>query len=184
MESLRRLASELEVPERTLRRAAAEGLIHGERISPRRFRTTLREETYLSAQWPMLSQLRASLRTEPNVRLAVLFGSLALSAGRSDSDIDLLVVLDDESIERLLDLAERQSRRMSRDVQPVRLLDAERSPALMADVLRHGRVLIDRDDRWAALTRGKAKWLRRAQAQEEVPLAVLDEPVSHTRIAR
>ena len=44
--SLRNLAQHLDVPERTLRRAAAEGLIRGERTSPRRFRASLREEAF------------------------------------------------------------------------------------------------------------------------------------------
>ena len=61
-----------------MRRAAAEGLIHGERLSERRFTTTLREEAYLRIHWPLLSSLRLALRTEPNVRAAVLFGSFAV----------------------------------------------------------------------------------------------------------
>jgi hypothetical protein len=71
VDSLRSLARYLDVPERTLRRAAAEGLIHGERPGARRFRTSMREEAYLRAQWPLLRELRDALRTEPNVRLAI-----------------------------------------------------------------------------------------------------------------
>lgn len=46
-DSIRSLARHLDVPERTLRRAASEGLVHGQRTSPRRFQTSLREEAYL-----------------------------------------------------------------------------------------------------------------------------------------
>src|SRR6266508_1991 len=98
--SLRSLARHLEVPERTLRRAASEGLIHGRRISERRYETSLREEAYLRRHWPLLRALREALRTEPNVRLAVLFGSQATGRATESSDLDLLVVLDDGSAAR------------------------------------------------------------------------------------
>ena len=95
--------------------------------------------------------LRAALRTEPNVRLAVLFGSMAKGDDHEDSDIDVLVVLDNPSIGRLMALAERLSRRLGRDVQLVRLADAEDSPVLMVDVIEQGRVLIDREGGWPGL---------------------------------
>ncbi|MEJ7797944.1 MAG: nucleotidyltransferase domain-containing protein, partial [Solirubrobacteraceae bacterium] len=146
-ESLRSLARHLDVPERTLRRAAAEGLIRGERTSPRRFRTSLSEEAYLRAQWPLLRELRDALRTEPNVRLAILFGSQAAGTATDRSDLDLLVALVDGSASRVAELTGRLERRTSRDVQLVRVQDAEHAPILMADALEHGRVLIDRDRR-------------------------------------
>jgi len=92
-DSLRTLARHLDVPERTLRRAAAEGLVRGRRTSERRDQTSLSEEAYLRRHWPLLRELRAALRTEPNVRLAVLFGSLASGRGSERSDVDLLVEL-------------------------------------------------------------------------------------------
>jgi predicted nucleotidyltransferase len=161
-ESLRSLARHLEVPERTLRRAAAEGLIHGRRMSPRRFETSLREEAYLRLHWPLLSSLRAALRTEPNVRLAVLFGSQATGGGTERSDVDVLVALADASASRVAALADRLALRLDRPVQLVRLQDAERSPALMADALTHGRVLVDRDDGWPRLLSARARWQARA----------------------
>ena len=175
MESLRRLASELSIPERTLRRAANEGLIRGERVSPRRFRTTLREEMYLRSHWPLLRTLRSALRTEPNVRLAVLFGSLATGSDREHSDLDLLVVLADESVGRLADLAERLSSRTGRDVQPVRLVDAEGSPPLMSDVLSRGRVLVDRGGRWPDLQRQAERWRRLAHRRERSGIETMDD---------
>lgn len=166
MDSLRRLAVELAVPERTLRRAASEGLIHGVRTSPRRFRTTLGEEMYLRNHWTLLRDLRSALRTEPNVRLAVLFGSTSTGADRAESDVDVLVVLDDPSVSRLAELAERLSRRLGREIQLVRLHDAESSFVLMADVLEHGRVLVDRDRRWPELLAAAGRWQRMARRDQ------------------
>jgi predicted nucleotidyltransferase len=167
--SLRSLARHLDVPERTLRRAATEGLIRGRRTSARRYETSLREEVYLRRQWPLLRELRAALRTEPNVRLAVLFGSQATGRGSERSDVDVLVVLSDPSAARVAELAGRLERHVGRDVQVVRLQDAERSPSLMVDVLEHGRVLVDRDNIWPRLSSRTAMWRRRAAAAE-VPL--------------
>src|SRR5659263_46532 len=115
MDSLGRVASELKIPERTLRRAASDGLIRGERVSPRRFQITLREESYLRTHWELLRALRAALRTEPNVRLAVLFGSTATGSDEESSDVDVLVALHDRGVRRVVELAERVSRALARE---------------------------------------------------------------------
>jgi predicted nucleotidyltransferase len=167
-DSLRLLARHLEVPERTLRRAAAQGLVHGERLSERRFRTTLREEAYLRGHWPLLSVLRRALRTEQKVRLAVLFGSFATGEEAEGSDLDLLVALSDPSAAAVASLSARLGDRLGRDVQLVRLQEAERSHALMVDVLASGRVLVDRDGLWSTLKAAERRWRRRAA--EDVPL--------------
>jgi predicted nucleotidyltransferase len=166
MDSLRGLAKELSIPERTLRRAATEGLIHGQRLSPRRYRTSLREEMYLRSHWQLLSSLRAALRTEPNVRMAVLFGSTATGTDHMGSDLDVLVHLDDCTVGRLADLAGRLTRRLERDTQLVRLQDAERSPVLMGTIMEEGRVLVDREGGWSALRADTPKWQRRARRAE------------------
>jgi len=174
MSSLRRVAAELSIPERTLRRAASEGLVRGERVSPRRFHITLPEEAYLHVYWPLLRELRAGLRTEPNVRLAVLFGSTATGQDRERSDVDVLVALHDPGVGRLADLAGRLARRLGRDVQLVRLSEAQASPTLMADVIEHGRVLVDRDDLWPGLRDAGPRWRRRARSVERRFPVVLD----------
>ena len=166
MESIRALARHLDIPERTLRRAAAEGLIHGERTSARRYRTSMREEDYLRRHWPLLREVRDTLRTEPNVRLAVLFGSFATGEASERSDVDLLVSLADPGVRRIAELSARIERRLGRAIQLVRLLDAERSPVLLATALEHGRVLVDRDGLWQRLKRAEAHWCRRAAAAE------------------
>lgn len=134
-------------------------------MSERRYKTTLREEAYLRSHWKLLSGLRAALRTEPGVRLAVLFGSLAKGEGAESSDVDLLVVLRDDSPAAIAGLAGRLRERLGREIQIVRLADGERSPALMLDVLGDGRVLVDRDEGWRRLLGGESRW-RRLAAQE------------------
>jgi predicted nucleotidyltransferase len=166
VDSLRRVAAQVSIPERTLRRAASEGLVRGERISPRRFRITLREEAYLRVYWGLLRGLRAALRTEPNVRLAVLFGSTATGGDSERSDLDVLVALHDPDVSRVADLARRLSRRVDREVQLVRLAEAQSSPKLMVDVIEQGRVLVDRDDLWSGLQRSEARWRRLARRVE------------------
>jgi predicted nucleotidyltransferase len=173
-DSIRSLARQIDVPERTLRRAAGQGLIRGERLSERRFRTTLREEAYLRRHWALLSALRGALRTEPNVRLAVLFGSLATGNGSERSDVDLLVSLREEGAGAVAGLSGRLSERLGRDVQLVRLREAERSPGLMLDVLAEGRVLVDRDGLWPGLLAGERRWRRRAAAEPPLDQALVD----------
>jgi hypothetical protein len=68
------------------------------------------------------------------------------------------------------ELAGRLERRVGRTVQLVRLEDAERAPALMADALERGRVLVDREGRWQELRPQLGAWQARA-AEAEVPLA-------------
>jgi predicted nucleotidyltransferase len=172
VDSLRSLAFDLGVPERTLRRAAAEGLVHGERVSPRKFRTTVRERDYLRRHWELLATLRALLRTEPNVRFAALFGSQATGSAGPRSDIDLLVDLRDDDVSRLADLSGRLSRSLGLDVQTSRLADARRAPALLADVLTNGRVLVDRDQIWPRLKRAEPRIRREAQREPSLDDAV------------
>jgi predicted nucleotidyltransferase len=175
MDSLGRAASELGIPERTLRRAASEGLVRGERLSPRRFRITFREEAYLRSHWQLLRALRAALRTEPNVRLAVLFGSTAIGNDDERSDVDVLVALRDPNLGHLAELTERLSRIVGRDMQLVRLSEAEASPVLMSEVIEHGRVLVDRDHLWSAVTGRASSWLRLARGAERSSAAAIDD---------
>jgi uncharacterized protein len=53
--------------------------------------------------WTLLSQLKGALRTERDVRLAVIFGSTAVGEDHLGSDVDLLIEL--EPGRTLLDLA-------------------------------------------------------------------------------
>jgi predicted nucleotidyltransferase len=110
-----------------------------------------------------LAHLRALLRTEPNVSFAALYGSEANGTATPGSDIDLLVALRHDDVIRLADLSGRLSRALERDVQTVRLDDARRTPALLADVLSQGRVLVDRDGTWPRLGREASRVQRDVQ---------------------
>ena len=151
MSDLTSLSRSLGSNERTLRRAAHLGLIKGDRRSERRLHLSLAEQRYLKDRWTLLSGLRQALRTERNVRLAILFGSVARGDEQAKSDVDVLVDLCDSDRFRLLELEERLSLAVGREVQLLRLADAQRDPALLGEALTDGRVLLDRDGQWAAL---------------------------------
>jgi hypothetical protein len=78
-------------PRTTLRRAVACGAVHADRRGPARLELGDGEVAYPASPLGLLSRLLQTLRTEPTVRLAVLFGSLARGEESADSDIDILI---------------------------------------------------------------------------------------------
>lgn len=166
MTVLEEIARELGISERTLRRAVADGAIRAERPTPRRLVITNEERDWVLGHWATITRLRESLRTEPSVRLAVLFGSEARGSGHRRSDLDLLVELDTSTPARLVDLEERLSIAAGQEVQVVSAPDANSVPGLLADVLRDGRVLIDRDAAWPRLRRRVSEVLRAAKQRD------------------
>lgn len=166
--SLEFAADKLECNERTLRRYVNDGLLHGERGSRQEVRLARGEEAYLRRHGRLLRGLRRALRTEPSVRLAVLFGSTATGEDGPDSDIDLLVDLKSDDILQLLRLQRRlQSEADARDVHLVLLSDAKQAPALLADVLREGRVIVDRGGNWRKLGRRRKAIFEAAEAEDD-----------------
>jgi predicted nucleotidyltransferase len=156
------LAKEIGADQRTLRRAAQRGMVRCSRSGPRQLELDEAERDYLHSHWPLLSSLTRALRTEPNVRLAVLYGSAARGDDRPDSDVDLLVDLSEDRPDAGVKLALRLERALGRRVDVVRLGRVRgRSPLLVLQVLDEGRVLVDRDGRWPAL---KARRWRMAGA--------------------
>jgi predicted nucleotidyltransferase len=153
-------AISLGTTDRTLRRAVAEGLIRGRRVSPRKFDMPLSERAYLYTNWPVLSELRDTLRTEPSVRAAVLFGSYARGEQHDGSDLDILV--DRAPGAGLRAVGNRLTERLGSQVQLVALEDAEKAPLLLAEVLRDGRVLVDRNDTWPRLLSARPRIDRQA----------------------
>ncbi len=149
---LQELAKGLRVNERTLRRAWALGTLRGERVTAYKLRVPVEERVYLRRHWPTISRLRVALRTEPNVSLAVLFGSVARGDDDEGSDLDLLVGLRDPGLGNRVALAGRLRKHVDLPLEVVELEDALRRPALMVEVLRDGRVLSDRDGRWPELS--------------------------------
>lgn len=114
----------------------------------------------------LLSSLKSALEREPDVRLALLFGSTVTGHADSSSDIDLLVDLHGATLGRLSLLAERLASATGRPVDLVRLQDAESDPLFLADVLAVAQVLIDRDDVWSQLSRREVE-LRERGAERE-----------------
>lgn len=152
MGAIQELAVDLEVQERTLRRAVAQGALRADRIGPRRLRLDDGEREYLRAHWPLIAALRRALRTEQQVRLAVLYGSFARGDEDSSSDVDLLVSLADDRPSATARLSARLQQVAGRHVDIALLERVEaRAPLLLDRVLEEGRVLIDRDEQWSTL---------------------------------
>ncbi|HXA55757.1 MAG TPA: nucleotidyltransferase domain-containing protein [Solirubrobacteraceae bacterium] len=158
------LAEEVGVNERTLRRAVSRGTLRGIRPTPRKLDLPLSEREYVRRSWGLIATLQAALRTEPNVRFALLFGSGAVGTDTPGSDVDVLVDLSDTGLERLVDLAAKLTRLVGRRVDVVELDDAEAEPSFLARVVVDGRVLVDREDLWPAL-RAREGELRRRGGQ-------------------
>jgi hypothetical protein len=163
MTELTLIATEVGVNERTLRRALNEGALRGEKRTPRRLHLAAAEKQYIRRSWKLLATLREALRTEPNVRFALLFGSTARGEDTETSDVDLLVEMRDFSLVRLIDLELKLVPLLGRNVDLLSLTDAESNPLLFADALREGRVIVDREDRWAELHSQTSRWERRAR---------------------
>ena len=99
----------------------------------------------------MISLLRSALRTEHNVRFALLFGSSALGTDTSQSDVDVLVAMRHPGFQRLVDLKTKLTHLVGRNVDLVLLDEAKHEPSFLAHALAEGRVLVDRDERWHAI---------------------------------
>jgi predicted nucleotidyltransferase len=160
---LEEIAAALDVSERTLRRAWALGALRGTRVTPYRLELPVEERIYLRRHWSTLSRLRGALRTEPNVSLAVVFGSVARGDDDAGSDVDLLVALRDPGLSSEVALAERLRKRTGLMLEVVALEDALRRPSLMEEILREGRVLADRDARWPELRAQREHFRARAE---------------------
>lgn len=151
MTVLASLAKEVGVDERTLRRAVSQGTLRGSRPSPRRLELSLSERAYVRRSWRLIADLRDALRTDHNVRFALLFGSAARGTDEPHGDVDVLVALRDPQLDRVADLRAKLARVAGRPADVVRVEDAEADPAFLAAVLGDGRVLVDRDRRWPSL---------------------------------
>jgi predicted nucleotidyltransferase len=166
MTELALLAEEVGVSERTLRRAVSQGTLRAARPTPRTLQLPLPERRYVRRSWSLLSALRAALRTEQNVRFALLFGSAATGTDTPTSDIDVLVELKNPSLERVVDLSSKLTAIVGRSVDVVRLQDAEADASFVADLVAQGRVLVDRENLWHRLRQREATLRRRGRHQE------------------
>jgi predicted nucleotidyltransferase len=162
------VAREIGADERTLRRAAERGAVRCRRPGPRKLEFAEGELDYLRTHWGLIRALTRALRTEPNVRLAVLCGSMARGDDRRDSDVDVLVEFGAEVPGAASGLAVRLERAVGRDVDVARLRRAlESAPLLVLQVLDEGRVLVDRDGRWLSLVRERGRIAQAAVSAHE-----------------
>lgn len=166
MSELTLLAEELGVNERTLRRAVSQGTLRASRPKASALELSIGERRYARRAWAVLSALRAALRTEHNVRFALLFGSAATGTDTVTSDLDVLVDLRDPSLERLVDLSAKLTAIADRPVDLLRLRDAEAEPSMLADLVTEGRVLVDRENQWQRLQQRQAGLRRRGRREE------------------
>lgn len=164
MVALTEVARAIGADERTLRRAVAAGSVRCHEESARRRRVDADELAYLKGHWEHLVALRRVLRTEPNVRLAVLYGSMARGDDREDSDADLLVSFANPHPLARVSLAVHLKRALGRHVDVARLdLVDERAPLLLLQVVDEGRVLVDRDGAWPEIQARRDEIGRRAE---------------------
>ncbi len=161
---IQELARDLGAEERTLRRAVSQGALRARRPGPRRLRLAPGEREYLRIHWRLLSLLRHALRTRRDVRLAVLYGSLARGDEDEDSDLDLLVSLAGDRAAAGFGLAARLRDVTGRRVDVAHLDRVEEGAPLLLDrVLDEGRVLVDRDGQWQDLRKRRRAIRARAQ---------------------
>jgi predicted nucleotidyltransferase len=94
--------------------------------------------------------IQVALAQHPEIRLAILFGSLAAGQGRYDSDVDLAIdagqPLETEAKMALMaELAERTGR-------PVDLIDLRTiGEPLLGQILKHGKRILGEDGLYAEL---------------------------------
>jgi predicted nucleotidyltransferase len=164
--ALPRIAVQLDVDERTLRRAVARGTIRARRPSPRALELASGELEYLRSHWTLLSTLTQALRHEPNVELAVLYGSAARGDEHGDSDVDVLVSFRrDESAARSR-LARRLEEVLDRPVDIARFARVRKeAPQLLLNAIDEGRVLVDRNGSWPRLRDQRETIARAARRQ-------------------
>jgi predicted nucleotidyltransferase len=158
-------ARQMAVPERTLRRAVSRGTVRCRRLGPRRVAIDPSERAFLTQSWPLIAAVTQVLRTERNVRLAVIFGSTARGQAQTGSDLDLLVALAEERPMYAQRLSMLLEERLDREVDVLSLARvAERDPALLSTVLAEGRPVIDRDGLWPALLAQRENIVQAASA--------------------
>lgn len=159
------LADRLNVSDRTLRRAVSRGLLRGSRKSPNKLEISAAEKHYAQRHWALLQALVRTLRTEPGVQAAVLYGSVAKGSDRTDSDIDIAIELRPGAATSMPALERRLGRAVGQRVHAVRITDALANGRFALEIIDHGRPLVDRADTWSSLRRRRSSLARIAVAQ-------------------
>ncbi len=97
-----------------------------------------------------LELIRAVLARHPEIRLAILFGSMATGRASRDSDVDLALAADhpikvDEKMALMAELAEATGR-------PIDLIDLHVvGEPLLGQIVKRGRRVLGTDERYAEL---------------------------------
>jgi uncharacterized protein len=169
--ALGKSAAKVGCSERTLRRYIDSGLLRGRRVAGRELELSHAEDAYLQGHWTLISKLMGALRTERDVRLAVLFGSAATGEDTPVSDVDLLMVHRHPDWSTQAGLRVRLRRALGVPVDILMLEQVEAQPSLLSDVLREGRVLVDRDDRWGALQQRREQILTAGAREDQMIMA-------------
>ena len=94
--------------------------------------------------------IRSILKSYPEVRLAILFGSLATGQGHHDSDVDLAIDTGQPlKVESKISLIEQLAECTGR---PVDIIDLQSvGEPLLGQILKHGKRLLGADDLYAEL---------------------------------
>lgn len=184
MTELELLARQVGTNERTLRRAFNQGTLRAARPTPRKLTLGGAEKQYVRRSWKLLAALRGALRTEQNVRFALLFGSVARGDDGEGSDVDLIVEMRDSSLVRIADLELKLEELLERRVDVLALEDASANPVLLAEAVAEGRTIVDREERWAQLGSEAEAMDRRARRhlreRRRSALAGIDRLVGET----
>lgn len=100
--------------------------------------------------WPIDTQIKEVLQNFPQLRLAILFGSIALGRQQTDSDLDIAVgshqpLTAQEKIAMIGALAESTGR-------PIDLIDLKVvTEPLLGQIVRHGRRILGSDTLYGEL---------------------------------
>jgi uncharacterized protein len=119
-----------------------------------------------------LRQVAASF---PEVRLAVLFGSMARGEGRPSSDVDLGLVLEPYSASVRFRVDAQLGRAAGREVDTVLLHDAP--PLLRFEITRDGVLLFEREEGlWTAFqVKAMVDWWDWAPTARKIQRAIIQE---------
>ncbi len=157
MGAAHRMAKELGVSDRTIRRALALGLVRGVYMTQRSLYLAPDEIEYLRRQWTTLDRLRRALRNEPVVEFALLYGAAARrrpAPSVGSATLRLLVVTRRSQPDTLPRLHAKLTRATRQSVALARFDSVADQPMLLLDAIRDGRVLVDRrGTAWSKLKR-------------------------------
>ena len=119
-------------------------------------------------------RLRQVAVSWPEIRLAVLFGSMARGEGRPSSDVDIGLILEPYSAEVRFRVDARLGRAAGREVDTVLLDDAP--PLLRFEVSRDGILLFEREEGlWTAFqAKAMVDWWDWAPTARKIQKAIIE----------